>query len=354
MKKTIYLLTCTATAVNMLVACSTGKQAQKTVTATPAPCMLTPDSANRVQMDLLFRVPRRAFSKRSRLIITPQLMVNDSLYDEYLPLVMDAPIYEKKKHRLVELEGYADPYAGQVVQKEAVSGVYELPYHEQVQLPEGVNSGRIVGVVTTDGCGECTGIDTLDLASISNPATLVDVKKSLNLVWIEPEFVIRPKELEGRGVAHLQFVINKHDIRPDMGNNRAELKQMIETLQPILQDSLATLTKLAIFGMASADGSLAFNTPLAENRAQAAKRWLIQELQLHPEVQRLIRVGSRPEGWQPVLDAMTADGNRDSVRVKEILQRYADANDDVQERYIRRLSIWPVIRENYLPSVIHK
>lgn len=348
MKKTIYLLTCTATAVNMLVACSTGKQAQKTVTATPAPCMLTPDSANRVQMDLLFRVPRRAFSKRSRLIITPQLMVNDSLYDEYLPLVMDAPIYEKKKHRLVELEGYADPYAGQVVQKEAVSGVYELPYHEQVQLPEGGNSGRIVGVVTTDGCGECTGIDTLDLASISNPATLVDVKKSLNLVWIEPEFVIRPKELEGRGVAHLQFVINKHDIRPDMGNNRAELKQMIETLQPILQDSLATLTKLAIFGMASADGSLAFNTPLAENRAQAAKRWLIQELQLHPEVQRLIRVGSRPEGWQPVLDAMTADGNRDSVRVKEILQRYADANDDVQERYIRRLSIWPVIRENYL------
>ena len=117
MKKTIYLLTCTATAVNMLVACSTGKQAQKTVTATPAPCMLTPDSANRVQMDLLFRVPRRAFSKRSRLIITPQLMVNDSLYDEYLPLVMDAPIYEKKKHRLVELEGYADPYAGQVFRK---------------------------------------------------------------------------------------------------------------------------------------------------------------------------------------------------------------------------------------------
>ena len=66
------------------------------------------------------------------------------------------------------------------------------------------------------------------------------------------------------------------------------------------------------------------------------------------KVQHLIRVGSRPEGWQPVIDAMTADGNRDSVRVKEILQRYADANDDVQERYIRRLSIWPVIRENYL------
>ena len=76
----------------------------------------------------------------------------------------------------MELEGYADRMLGQVVQKEAVSGVYELPYHEQEQLPEAVTSGRIVGVVTTDGCGACTGIDTLDMAYISNPATLVDVK----------------------------------------------------------------------------------------------------------------------------------------------------------------------------------
>ena len=112
MKKTIHLLYMHCNRSEM--GCAPRKRGEITVTVTPSPCMLTPDSANRVQMDMLFRVPRSDFSKRSRLIIAPQLLANDSLYAEYLPMVMDAPIYEKKKHRLVQLEGYADPYAGQV------------------------------------------------------------------------------------------------------------------------------------------------------------------------------------------------------------------------------------------------
>ena len=79
MKTTIYLITCTATAVNMLVACTAGKQARKRLQL-----LLHLDADSRqyqpVQMDLTFRVPQHlTFSKRSRLIITPQLMVNDSL-----------------------------------------------------------------------------------------------------------------------------------------------------------------------------------------------------------------------------------------------------------------------------------
>ena len=35
---------------------------------------------------------------------------------------------------------------------------------------------------------------------------------------------------------------------------------MVAKLQPVLDDSLATLTSLSIFGMASADGPLSFNT----------------------------------------------------------------------------------------------
>lgn len=45
---------------------------------------------------------------------------------------------------------------------------------------------------------------------------------------------------------------------------------------------------------------------------------------------------------------MTRDGHPDSVAVKEILERHAGENDDVAERYIRRLPCWPDIRENYL------
>ena len=100
--------------------------------------------------------------------------------------------------------------------------------------------------------------------------------------------------------------------------------------------------------MASADGSLAFNTCLAENRANAAKDWVADRLGLTVAQKNGIKVSSRPEGWLPVLDSMKKDGNSDSIKVKDILERFADQNDDVQERHIRRLACWSMIRDRYL------
>lgn len=211
-----------------------------------------------------------------------------------------------------------------------------------------LETGRVRAVVSSDGCGECTGIDTVEVASIGSLATLIDAKESFGLVWIEPEFVVRPKVREGKGEALLQFAINRYDINLEMGNNRRELEGMTAALRPVLSDTLATVEDIHIYGMASADGSFAFNTTLARNRAASAKRWLVDELDIRPDVQRLIAVGSRPEGWWPVYRAMQADGHPDSLAVKDILTRYTEGNDDVQERYIRRLPCWNDIRSKYL------
>lgn len=349
MKRNIQYITLLTASLGLLAGCASNRQAAKTVTATPSPCVLTPDSANQVRMDMLFHVPENYFSRRSRLIITPQLVVEDTVKEEYMPLVLDAPIYNKKINRKKVLDQYIDPLEERAVKADKASRSFDLPYREAIQLPEGTEEGRIVGVVSTDGCGECTGIDTIDIAAISNPITLMkDVKEALQLSWIEPEFVIRPKIMEGKGVANLQFVINKSDIDLSMGNNRNELDGMMRTLAPILKDSLATVNSLTITGMASADGSLAYNTPLARNRAAAAKQWLVGQLNIQPKVQRLISVDSRPEGWEPVLAAMVADGDPDAAAVKDILEKYKEDNDDVQERYIRRLACWNRIKNQYL------
>lgn len=349
MKRNISYITLFSASLGLLAGCVSGRQAGKGISVTPVPYVLAPDSANRVRMDLCFHVPEDYLSKRSRLVITPQLVVEDTVRDEYLPLVVDAPIYGKKKERMEKLSGYTDPYAGRAQRAGKASRPLELPYNETVQLPEGTDNARIVAVVSTDGCGECTGVDTIEVAAVSNPVTLMpEVREALVLNWIEPEFVIRPKVMEGKGVANLQFAINRHGIDLAMGNNRAELENMVNTLAPVLNDSLATVNSLDIYGMASADGSLAFNTALARNRAESARKWLVNRLAIRPEVQRLMSVGSRPEGWQPVLDAMTADGNPDSVAVKAILEKYADGNDDVQERHIRRLPCWNQVKTKYL------
>lgn len=322
----------------------TGKQ----IYVSPSAAVVTPDSMNQVNVDAEILVPGKAFTRRSRLIILPQVLQKDTLLAEGTPIVLDAPLFSKKNERRILLDGYRDSLAG-VSQKVDNRETHTLAYKESLPLNvPSANGARVIGVVTTDGCGECSAVDTLLLASVSDPVSLLDTKR-LKLDWIEPEFVIRPKIVEGRGEAQLQFAMNKYDINMKLGRNETEMNGMLGALEKILADSLATLNKVEIYGMASADGSFAFNTTLARNRASSAKTWLLSRL--GEDIKVPFSIGSRPEGWMPVLNAMTVDGHPDSLKVKEIIERYKDQeNDDTAERYIRRLSCWSDIRARYLQS----
>lgn len=308
---------------------------------------LTPDSTSSVQVDVTVHVPEKAFSRRSRLIVVPQLMQHDRMLAELTPMVLDAPIFLKKMERRKELEDYRDPYAPWAQGVEH-NRAYDLVYRERVFVPDSISAGQIVAVLSADGCGSCGVVDTVDVAYISNLPNLIEPKKSLQLNWIEPEFVIRPKVMKGRGEALLQFVINLYDINLTLGQNREEMNRMLGTLQGIVNDTLATLNSVSIYGMASADGPFAFNTTLSRNRANSARKWLENQLNINLEDNIRFSIGSRPEGWLPVLEAMRADRHPDTLQVKNILDKYNAENDDVAERYIRRLACWPDIRAKYL------
>ena len=112
--------------------------------------------------------------------------------EELAPVVADASIYDKKLTRKQKIEGYRDRYDTRM-KIDDVSKRIDIPYRSSFVVPDDMETGYVRAVISKDGCGECTGIDTIDIAQISNPVSLVDVKKGMNLVWIEPEFVIRPK-----------------------------------------------------------------------------------------------------------------------------------------------------------------
>lgn len=337
-----------ALSLSVFAGCSPAKRMAKTITIEPEQPVLSPDSTGMVDMEVSFRIPRKYVSTRSRLFITPQLIVDDTLYAEFAPLVVDAPVYAKKLKRRTVLDKYHDPYNAHLQQVADPSSAFELEYRSRFDIPEKAQSGLVRAIVSKDGCGKCSGLDTLHIAGISNPASLIDPREALDLSWIEPEFVIRPKIREGKGEALLQFVINKDEIDLSLGDNRQQMMRMTQTLEPVLTDSLATLRDMSIYGMASADGPYGFNTTLARNRAASAKRWLVERLHIGPEIRQLIRTDSRPEGWWPVYRAMVADRHPDSLSVKRILTTYTEGNDDVQEYHIRRLACWPDIRNKYL------
>lgn len=316
------------------------------VTVSPV-ATLTPDSLSQVCVDTRINIPRNLLSSRGRLIVRPRLMQGEKLVAECPLLVLDAPIFAEKMERRRVLSGYVDSLAGRARRVEA-SQPLVLPYRTTVSVPDHFDGGRIVALVSTSGCGRCSALDTVEVAAVSNLTTLIEPRKELHLNWIEPEFVIRPKIVKGRGEARLQFVINRYDIDLALGNNRREMDAMLATLDKIVGDSLMTLDTLGIYGMASADGAYAYNTMLARNRAASAKRWLVSRLGLPADRAALISTGARPEGWGPVLEAMRADGNPDTLAVAAILARCNAENDDAAEARIRRLACWPEIRAKYL------
>ncbi len=353
MKKIGLIVGLLAAMIYLLSGCSASKKARAPqLTVTPAPYVLYPDTVDHALLDMTFTVPAKRFKKRSRLIVSPYLVWNDTMRQDYDPWAFDRKIYAQKNQRKEVLENYVDtvkPYS--MLLEGGYRSLFVVPVDDTLPLPPAMDSGVVYARILVDGCGNCAGIDTIELAYFRNPITLLPpIEDSLKLEWIDPEFIIRPKLHEKRGVASLQFVINRSDINLEMGNNRAEMEGMLNLLQTILQDSLASIQEIHINGLASADGPLAFNTRLARNRALSALRWIQTHLDLPDSIEDNIHIGSRPEGWQPVLAAMQADTAAwaDTAAFAEILRVYADTNDDVQEKHIRALPFWDAIKDKYL------
>ncbi|HIZ85454.1 MAG TPA: hypothetical protein IAC04_03080 [Candidatus Coprenecus stercoravium] len=331
--------------------CSASRHsAQKTLSFSPAPCVVVPGLSDTVIVDMDINVPSRYVSKRSRAVFVPVILKDTVVLAGMSPVAVDAPIYSEKLERKRKLENYEDPYTGAVRKLRRMRDTLLINYADTVSVPvDSMDQTRFKLLVTSDGCGVCGALDTVDFGGISDPLALLDFE--LKVKEIEPKFVVKTKIREGRGEADLMFGINSSEIDMERGNNRSEMLGMLNAVQNILSDSLTTVSSVSIIGSASADGPLSLNARLAESRANSAKNWLLSNLDgLTREQRRLFSTGFKPEGWGPVLAAMILASDADTSSVQDILRDYAGENDDVQERYIRALPIWNKIKEHYLSS----
>ena len=157
-------------ALGALEGCATARPGtDKTVLVSPDSLTLTTDMEGRADVEVVFQLPGHYLSKRGRLVITPQWMRGQEATCEYVPIVLDSPIYTKKMERREKLDKYTDPYAGIRERIDQIASPIKRPYRQSVELPNGVDEARLVAVVSSDGCGECTGIDTIDMAVVRRP-----------------------------------------------------------------------------------------------------------------------------------------------------------------------------------------
>ena len=335
-----------ALASAVLAGCTAVRQAGGEARAIPAAQALTADAVTgEVRVKTVFHLPAGYLSKRNRLVVAPRLLLNDTVAAEYPPLVVDGWVYGKKSDRRKRLKGYEDPYASLAMPLRDAAVSLDLPFEATVALPDGGDRAELVAVLSLEGCESCAAIDTLPVGTLRRRELPLRV-----LRWMEPDATVRPKVVEGSGEAQLRFLMDKDEIDPALGHNREELRCLSEALARVFKDTLATMNSLTITGMASADGPREHNLLLARDRAEAARDWLADAMGIDEDIRHRIAIDARPEGWGPVLRLMEADGHPEAARVRDILDRWPDSEEDRQERAIRALPRWGEIKGRYLAT----
>lgn len=183
-------------------------------------------------------------------------------------------------------------------------------------------------VLAEDNCGCTQSLLGNALTSDGGEALLGPWKCAYAYVEPDPEPV---KERHESGVARLNFHLDKYDIVPSLGNNRAELDSIRRTIDKVRDDADVKITSIELHGYASPDGNYYHNADLARNRIRALYLYLRDMYNL-PD--GLYRNNTTPEDWE---GAIAQARKSDLIKKDEVLRiMESEMHPDQKEAQLRQ------------------
>ena len=123
------------------------------------------------------------------------------------------------------------------------------------------------------GCADCfVGMEKMSLINRLFPDRFVP-NFTMALIVPEPEV---PKRRSAEHSARINFVVNRHELLPNFGNNAAVLAEVDRVIREFQADENLVITDLTISGFASPEGSEASNLALSQRRAETFARFIKQ------------------------------------------------------------------------------
>lgn len=172
-----------------------------------------------------------------------------------------------------------------------------------------------------------------------------------NVVYVTPP-IEEIKQRSDSYSARLNFMVNKYDIRRDLGDNAARLDDIDRIFREVNEDKNLTLTEVNITGFASPEGNFDSNMVLSKNRAQSLANYLSSN---HNVPSKAIKVSWMGEDWEGLrkLVAETNFDGRDAVLAAidnspNIAQRKSRINGINGGRTFRYMleNLYPQLRRN--------
>lgn len=200
-----------------------------------------------------------------------------------------------------------------------------VTYKTEVSYEDWMTNSSLV--LAEDNCGCTQSLLGNALTSDGGEALLGPWKCAYAYVEPDPEPV---KERHESGVARLNFHLDKYDIVPSLGNNRAELDSIRRTIDKVRDDADVTITSIELHGYASPDGNYYHNADLARNRIRALYLYLRDMYNL-PD--GLYRNNTTPEDWE---GAIAQARKSDLIKKDEVLRiMESEMHPDQKEAQLR-------------------
>jgi len=181
-----------------------------------------------------------------------------------------------------------------------------------------------------------------------------DKKKTVPEIKLFPVYLVPPadnnvKVREEHGSAFLCFEVNKWDIKPDYMSNPAELMKIHNSVNLVKSDSDVTIRKMTIEGYASPEGPNDNNIMLSKNRTEALKNYL-QATQIAKNIR--IEASGKGENWEGFVNYLKS---RPETPQRDRLLSIANSSlgPDEKEQKMRREAAegYTYVLRNVFPSL---
>ena len=206
-----------------------------------------------------------------------------------------------------------------------------VAYHYTLPFQSWMDNSWLDGRVDMSGCGNVTRLlsqgrlaDSVILEIRVEPYTITP-----HLAYMSAE-AEQEKRREITNESFLDFAVGKTDIRPEFGNNPAELAKVRRMIEQIRSEEGVTVTGIDITGYASPEGSLASNQRLSEGRAFSLFNYLRIR---YPELPKnLYHIYFGGEDWGGLSKLVEASDMPDKELILAIIE-----NVEITEGRERRL-----------------
>lgn len=329
-----------------------GKISKKKISVEPTDLDVV---GNHFHLKTKFRVPKEVFTSNKRFIVQPTLYNATTKNTKYFrPVVIDGKIYDINKERHHSFDTSKDRLFNFKVDNTLASTDHIYAYKDSiyVDFKDIDHDYKADCYLVVNGLFQSKKDyqDTVTIAKgTKNPLRFLDYSFA-PLELDDPSFHPRPemKLMSDIGISRINFMVGKAEIDHSNEANHYEIKNIKEKIHSILNDENATLQSIEVTGHASPEGNYQANIVLARKRTELILKELSSSL---PESEKkYINLTSKSivEPWSKVAELLEKDSSYLAKEVNELVSKYKDNHDNIQQVIRRNKDYNPVIVNQYL------